>query len=983
MKVKFYLWMLVALIVGAVATVSCADEFDDTEIWESIDDLEGRVAALEAWQKSVNQQISSIQTVVDAWASGKTITDVASTTDGYTITFSDGSKITLKNGENGQKGEDGKTPVIGVKEENGVYYWTIDGEFLLNNGQKVRVTGENGKDGNAGAPGEKGEDGKPGVTPQLRINSETYNWEVSVDNGATWTEVLDANGKPVSAKGEKGENGDSFFQGVEVDDEAGIVTVTLADGTEFKLVLSADRVLYFTNPGKQLDYDMDEDGHYTGLRSTTVVCNLPEEEISAIMAQLVYPDENGDIVTRADIKKVRIEMPDEWNNQFKVFIDVQETLKAILEIRVAAMDGTEYIAARQLDTTPLIEFVEFSNGVTVDAPNTFSAEVKLNFIDGIQKVKRLAIAALPTVTVDGAYEGYDDGTNFRRVAQDSYGYFEKGVDLDPYIAIPYYVIQGEELKTESDGYLHVNEDKLIFFANMIDGEYVYQQPTTPFRAGVDYTVATFVEYTDGGFDLINTTWKVPAFEYSSDILPEFTADPAFVGNTATAKVTAEGAAKLATFVVDDDAAFDENRLAYYLNSYDNRFHAYEGEKEFSFTTTKIKTFTFVAVAIDKEGKIGKPVTRDVTYSVTYGDGPEISAVSIEQQVELNKLKVSITADDADEVRFLSWDKDTWMTKDDRGARQSDATKLETYFETFDDFKMTNTFKKVSGVWVSRYDDGITLSLPGVTTPGYTDDTTGETDERTEIPATGGGQFYIFFNALKEGVHGDIYALYGKYGEDDSYKLVNVTKLGYDAFTASESAATYVYTTAYPDELASGGGDEDVVNWFTSENSFTLYYSTAQGPYLNSLIAFGAGNTTLDKVWVIKIGDYPDKLEDYNNRAFDQSDIAWAREEAGKVINPIFKDYDGENLPESVGDKLIGTMTAPFSLVSGRYMYPATNGIPDYVSKIEQGSMYVFVGQDKTATESAGGKLLYGAVFYRTSLEGMSTGMRYTAFYEPF
>lgn len=50
-------------------------------------------------------------------------------------------------------------PVIGLKEDNGVYYWTIDGEFILNNGQKVPVTG------------------KDGLTPQFKI--QDGKWYVS------------------------------------------------------------------------------------------------------------------------------------------------------------------------------------------------------------------------------------------------------------------------------------------------------------------------------------------------------------------------------------------------------------------------------------------------------------------------------------------------------------------------------------------------------------------------------------------------------------------------------------------------------------------------------------------------------------------------------------------------------------------------------------------------------------------------------------
>ena len=67
-------------------------------------------------------------------------------TDGksYTIYFSDDTKAVIANGEDGVAGKD--APVIGVKEEDGVYYWaqTIDGKttILEVDGQKLRVTAE-------------------------------------------------------------------------------------------------------------------------------------------------------------------------------------------------------------------------------------------------------------------------------------------------------------------------------------------------------------------------------------------------------------------------------------------------------------------------------------------------------------------------------------------------------------------------------------------------------------------------------------------------------------------------------------------------------------------------------------------------------------------------------------------------------------------------------------------------------------------------
>lgn len=151
----------------AVVSVCCACG----DLKDRVDVLEQKVSALES---KVNQNVNSINALVEAAKKAVTITKVETLTDGYKIYFSDGTISTISNGVNGTDGKDGVdgkdavAPVIGIKEEEGVYYWTIDGEFVLNNGQKVPVTG------------------KDGLTPQFKI--QDGKWYVSFD-GNTWDAV--------------------------------------------------------------------------------------------------------------------------------------------------------------------------------------------------------------------------------------------------------------------------------------------------------------------------------------------------------------------------------------------------------------------------------------------------------------------------------------------------------------------------------------------------------------------------------------------------------------------------------------------------------------------------------------------------------------------------------------------------------------------------------------------------------------------------
>ena len=188
----------------------------------------------------MNTNIVSIQTIVNVQQSGDYITGIVEIKKdgkviGYTITFANHEPITIYHGQDGKDGADGKdgqdgtngsssTPVIGVaKDTDGVYYWTLNGEWLLDdNGNKLPVSGSNGQNGTNGSDGQYGEDGKDGedgtagaggkdgVTPQLKIE-EGY-WYVSYDNGSTWKELGKAVGEDGKdgADGKDGQNGSDF-----------------------------------------------------------------------------------------------------------------------------------------------------------------------------------------------------------------------------------------------------------------------------------------------------------------------------------------------------------------------------------------------------------------------------------------------------------------------------------------------------------------------------------------------------------------------------------------------------------------------------------------------------------------------------------------------------------------------------------------------------------------------------------------------------
>ena len=218
---NWYCMLLITLLA-----YSC---YDDEELQKDIQELnsqysslESRIIALEEQVNQMNTNISSIQTIVNALQNNVYVSKVETLDDGYQIYFTDNTTATIRNGEDGQKGEDGKdgkdAPIIGVAQEDGVYYWTLtlDGktDWLLNNGEKLRVTGKDGhtpsvtigSDGYwyidgvnteikaTGENGEDGQDGEDGHTPQITINSAGY-----------W--VIDGVETSIKAEGKDGNDG--------------------------------------------------------------------------------------------------------------------------------------------------------------------------------------------------------------------------------------------------------------------------------------------------------------------------------------------------------------------------------------------------------------------------------------------------------------------------------------------------------------------------------------------------------------------------------------------------------------------------------------------------------------------------------------------------------------------------------------------------------------------------------------------------------
>ena len=385
------------LSVFCIATLlfaSCSDEYDDSKLWQNVNDLKDRIASLEKKVQTMNSDISSIQSIIDAINARDYIVKIEELADksGYTITFAKGNTITIKHGKDGIDGKD--SPIIGIDIYEGIYYWTITTNgnktwLLDNDGNKLKVSGVDGKtaydlavekgykgtleewleslkgsngsdgqdgsngksayelavekgysgtieewleslNGTDGKDGSDGENGKDGTTPILGVDSEGY-WTIDMGNGVQ--RLKDANGKDVKAIGQDGTDGKDGVDG----------------SSFFNNVRYDENFVYFTfTDGKVVSIPLSKGVSFT-------VSNVSDRQL------FVYGETRTFDIVQNNIAKISISKPDGW----KVFVlgDIMTVIAPPQENTFAEESGEIAITAMGTDSK---SFVMFSFSVKVE-----------------------------------------------------------------------------------------------------------------------------------------------------------------------------------------------------------------------------------------------------------------------------------------------------------------------------------------------------------------------------------------------------------------------------------------------------------------------------------------------------------------------------------------------------------------------------------------------------------------------------------------
>ena len=209
--------VLFALAAGAMLFAGCTKGLE-----ERVSVLEEKVASLEEVVAALDREMDGISTIVSnlqkkVYVTGVTpITDISGNTVGYTINFTQGEPVTITNGNtgpHGPKGDSGLTPTIDMFE--GEWYWKYaGGDWILDSaGNKIPAARQ--------LDFEIGDDGHLYVTIQ---GGSRIDLGVVVGKDGE-------NGDP----GATGAQGDSWFDGVTVDETAGVVTISIK-GSEHDIV---------------------------------------------------------------------------------------------------------------------------------------------------------------------------------------------------------------------------------------------------------------------------------------------------------------------------------------------------------------------------------------------------------------------------------------------------------------------------------------------------------------------------------------------------------------------------------------------------------------------------------------------------------------------------------------------------------------------------------------------------------------------------
>lgn len=357
-----------------------------------------RIESIEAWITSLENDVQTIQTLIVALESNVAVSSVNETDDGYEIVFSNGQTITIS---------DGISTEIAVIEVDGTFYWTLNGEPILDgNGNMIQASADTPyiKDGNwwigstdtgVQAQGNDGADGKDGQDGADGLNGQD------------------------GADGQDGQDGADGQDGQDGADGATPITVTVNDdGTVTITIVST---------GAQITLLMDNgftvisglttstNGTYIVPRSVSevpVVMSLPvsANQVSAIQATITGSDINEtETMTRADFTwGVDEPTMDSKNNQFLVNLTkgFEEDSAIILKVIVINTSGNEFTKLLVIKIADIVADITVTDTAAGSLTNSVVEALSIEDVDNLTDDEIAALSAITSLNFDaGDSEG--------------------------------------------------------------------------------------------------------------------------------------------------------------------------------------------------------------------------------------------------------------------------------------------------------------------------------------------------------------------------------------------------------------------------------------------------------------------------------------------------------------------------------------------------------------------------------------------------
>lgn len=379
--------MLTAFALFALAACDTDDLRDD------VDNLKDRVESLEAQVSLLNDNMTAIKRLLEG---GQTITEVTNTDGTYKLKLSNGETISLTQGSKGEVAY----PEITVNDEG---QWVVNGEVLMQNGTPVQAVGTPGKDG---------------IAPKFRITDEGSFWQVSYDNGTSWEDVLDTDGKKVSAvsDGSGGSSADSFFEEVYVDSTGEFFVVKLKGQTEaISIPIVKDLLCEITEPetgmkngyweigyGKTVTTTVKVKGEniivtapagwvatVSEADETTHVATLSITAPASAMSTRATADNGSDVTVQVNkgaswaVAKIQVKAVEMIDSYYAVYSAGGNITINGIEVNQTKFPDATYIESNQAVTKEGIYFIK--EGVTVNYTGTGSVQNLIFIGDNSQK----------------------------------------------------------------------------------------------------------------------------------------------------------------------------------------------------------------------------------------------------------------------------------------------------------------------------------------------------------------------------------------------------------------------------------------------------------------------------------------------------------------------------------------------------------------------------------------------------------------------